>query len=131
MRSLIKTSFQRPVGELCGHTNQRCFGFGSSQQPPTSLRKVKTEFYKLSKILLSSRSLSTQSTPPWFSADNQKPGEALAQYSTDITQLAIDGKLDPVIGRHEEVRRVLQILARRSKNNPVLIGEPGMLFHNV
>jgi len=54
------------------------------------------------------------------------PGENLQKYSTDLTQMAIDGKLDPVIGRHEEIRRTLQILARRTKNNPILIGEPGV-----
>lgn len=56
---------------------------------------------------------------------NQEPGEALSQYSVDLTEMAKEGKLDPVIGRHEEIRRTLQILARRTKNNPVLIGEPG------
>ena len=57
---------------------------------------------------------------------NKKPGETLEQYGVDLTQLAKEGKLDPVIGRHEEIRRTLQILARRTKNNPVLIGEPGV-----
>lgn len=52
--------------------------------------------------------------------------EALKKYTTDLTQLAEQGKLDPVIGRDEEIRRVMQILQRRSKNNPVLIGEPGV-----
>lgn len=52
--------------------------------------------------------------------------EALSKYATDLTQLARDGKLDPVIGRDEEVRRVMQILSRRTKNNPVLVGEPGV-----
>lgn len=65
-------------------------------------------------------------SPPWVNPDNQVPGEALSQYSVDLTQMAKDGKLDPVIGRHEEIRRTLQILARRTKNNPVLIGEPGV-----
>jgi len=51
---------------------------------------------------------------------------ALDQYSRDLTELARRGKLDPVIGRDEEIRRVMQILARRTKNNPVLIGEPGV-----
>ena len=55
---------------------------------------------------------------------NKKPGETLEEYGVDLTKLAKDGKLDPVIGRHEEIRRTLQILARRTKNNPVLIGEP-------
>ncbi|WP_027461349.1 ATP-dependent chaperone ClpB [Deinococcus murrayi] len=52
--------------------------------------------------------------------------DALAKYGTDLTQRARDGKFDPVIGRDEEIRRVMQILLRRTKNNPVLIGEPGV-----
>src|SRR4029077_4205019 len=51
---------------------------------------------------------------------------ALEQYARDLTELARRGKLDPVIGRDVEIRRVMQILARRTKNNPVLIGEPGV-----
>uniref|UniRef100_A0A1D1ZY85 Clp R domain-containing protein n=1 Tax=Auxenochlorella protothecoides TaxID=3075 RepID=A0A1D1ZY85_AUXPR len=52
--------------------------------------------------------------------------EALARYGRDLTQAARDGKLDPVIGRDDEIRRAIQILSRRTKNNPVLIGEPGV-----
>jgi ATP-dependent Clp protease ATP-binding subunit ClpB len=52
--------------------------------------------------------------------------DALSKYARDITALARDGKLDPVIGRDEEIRRAIQVLARRTKNNPVLIGEPGV-----
>lgn len=52
--------------------------------------------------------------------------EALSKYARDLTQAAIDGKLDPVIGRDEEIRRTIQILSRRTKNNPVLIGQPGV-----
>ena len=52
--------------------------------------------------------------------------DALKKYSRDLTQAARDGKLDPVIGRDEEIRRTIQVLARRTKNNPVLIGEPGV-----
>jgi len=52
--------------------------------------------------------------------------QALDKYSTDLTELARRGKLDPVIGRDEEIRRVMQVLSRRTKNNPVLIGEPGV-----
>nr|MBP9152027.1 type VI secretion system ATPase TssH [Flavobacteriales bacterium] len=51
---------------------------------------------------------------------------ALGKYALHLNQLAKDGKLDPVIGRDEEIRRVLQILSRRTKNNPILIGEPGV-----
>ena len=52
--------------------------------------------------------------------------DALKRYARDLTQAARDGKLDPVIGRDEEIRRTMQVLARRTKNNPVLIGEPGV-----
>jgi ATP-dependent Clp protease ATP-binding subunit ClpB len=60
------------------------------------------------------------------SADPEGTFEALKKYSKDLTQLAMQDKLDPVIGRDEEIRRVIQILSRRTKNNPVLIGEPGV-----
>ncbi len=60
------------------------------------------------------------------SADPEGTFEALKKYSRDLTQLAMQDKLDPVIGRDEEIRRVIQILSRRTKNNPVLIGEPGV-----
>jgi ATP-dependent Clp protease ATP-binding subunit ClpB len=52
--------------------------------------------------------------------------QALDRYAKDLTELARRGKLDPVIGRDEEIRRVIQVLSRRTKNNPVLIGEPGV-----
>src|ERR1051325_10940070 len=52
--------------------------------------------------------------------------DALKKYSRDLTQAARDGKLDPVIGRDEEIRRTIQVLSRRTKNNPVPIGEPGV-----
>jgi len=56
----------------------------------------------------------------------EKQYEVLEKYCQNITKLAQQGKLDPVIGRHEEIRRVVQILSRRTKNNPVLIGDPGV-----
>ena len=57
---------------------------------------------------------------------NKEPESALAKYTTDLTKIAALKKLDPVIGRDDEIRRVIQILNRRSKNNPVIIGEPGV-----
>ena len=56
----------------------------------------------------------------------ETPEQAIAKYTTDFTKLAADGKLDPVIGREEEIRRTIQVLSRRTKNNPVLIGNPGV-----
>lgn len=58
--------------------------------------------------------------------DGESNREALKKYTTDLTERARQGKLDPVIGRDDEIRRAIQILQRRSKNNPVLIGEPGV-----
>jgi ATP-dependent Clp protease ATP-binding subunit ClpB len=60
------------------------------------------------------------------SADPEGSFQALEKYGVDLTALAREGKIDPVIGRDEEIRRVIQVLSRRTKNNPVLIGEPGV-----
>src|SRR6478672_509240 len=60
------------------------------------------------------------------SADPEATYDALAKYGTDLTAAAREGRLDPVIGRDAEIRRVVQVLSRRTKNNPVLIGEPGV-----
>ena len=60
------------------------------------------------------------------SQDPEQTYQALARYGKDLTEAAAAGKLDPVIGRDEEIRRVMQVLSRRTKNNPVLVGEPGV-----
>ncbi|HET9950964.1 MAG TPA: ATP-dependent chaperone ClpB [Candidatus Eisenbacteria bacterium] len=60
------------------------------------------------------------------SPDPEEKYQALAKYARDLTEMARKGSLDPVIGRDEEIRRVIQVLSRRTKNNPVLIGEPGV-----
>ena len=60
------------------------------------------------------------------SPDPEQTFQALEKYGTDLTAIAREGKLDPVIGRDGEIRRVIQVLSRRTKNNPVLIGEPGV-----
>ena len=69
---------------------------------------------------------SVRSDGPVTSDSAEDQYEALSKYARDLTQAARDGKLDPVIGRDEEIRRTLQVLSRRSKNNPLLIGEPGV-----
>ncbi|HTW54521.1 MAG TPA: AAA family ATPase [Stellaceae bacterium] len=74
----------------------------------------------------------TEATEQWRQgrkaneAQAEQNWEALAKYSRDLTEEAKNGKLDPVIGRDDEIRRTIQVLARRTKNNPVLIGEPGV-----
>ena len=60
------------------------------------------------------------------SASAEEGYDALKRYARDLTAAAAEGKLDPVIGRDEEIRRTIQVLSRRTKNNPVLIGEPGV-----
>src|ERR1039458_8643224 len=61
--------------------------------------------------------------PPQSPEEEQSP---LERFGRDLTEIAEQGKLDPVIGRDDEIRRVIQVLSRRTKNNPVLIGEPGV-----
>ncbi|WP_448204632.1 ATP-dependent chaperone ClpB [Azospirillum sp. sgz302134] len=65
-------------------------------------------------------------THPADQQEDAQLGEALAKYARDLTEEARQGRLDPVIGRDDEIRRTIQVLARRTKNNPVLIGEPGV-----
>ena len=72
------------------------------------------------------QALSQLRPDPITTADPEGSFEALAKYGRDLTEVAREGKLDPVIGRDNEIRRVVQVLSRRTKNNPVLIGEPGV-----
>ena len=72
------------------------------------------------------QALSQLRPDPITSADPEGSFEALSKYGRDLTEVAREGKLDPVIGRDNEIRRVVQVLSRRTKNNPVLIGEPGV-----
>jgi ATP-dependent Clp protease ATP-binding subunit ClpB len=60
------------------------------------------------------------------SASAEDSYDALKKYARDLTEAAREGKIDPIIGRDEEIRRAMQVLSRRTKNNPVLIGEPGV-----
>lgn len=78
----------------------------------------KDEIYKVLASIRGSQRVTDQSPEEKY--------QALARYTRDLTDLARKGKLDPVIGRDDEIRRVLQVLSRRTKNNPVLIGEPGV-----
>ena len=80
----------------------------------------KTDFNKLKEVVLSIRGNQTVTT-----RNPENTYEALEKYSRDLTEAAREGKLDPVIGRDDEIRRTIQILSRRTKNNPILLGEPG------
>ncbi len=85
------------------------------------LRKHGAERGEILKVLVSFRG-SQRVTDP----NAEEKYQALKRYARDLTELARSGKLDPVIGRDDEIRRVVQVLSRRTKNNPVLIGEPGV-----
>eukprot|EP00029_Vermamoeba_vermiformis_P003702 TRINITY_DN1423_c0_g1_i1.p1 TRINITY_DN1423_c0_g1~~TRINITY_DN1423_c0_g1_i1.p1 ORF type:complete len:830 (+),score=218.67 TRINITY_DN1423_c0_g1_i1:41-2491(+) len=67
-----------------------------------------------------------QQNEPWVDPKAVPAGQYLEKFTKDLTKLARDGKLDPVIGREDEIRRTIQVLSRRTKNNPVLYGEPGV-----
>jgi ATP-dependent Clp protease ATP-binding subunit ClpB len=77
------------------------------------------DFSKYKKIIKESRNGSNIKD-----ANGEGQQNVLKKYTIDVTEKALDGKLDPVIGREEEIRRTIQVLSRRTKNNPVLIGEP-------
>mmetsp|Transcript_7339 Transcript_7339/g.22368 ORF Transcript_7339/g.22368 Transcript_7339/m.22368 type:complete len:783 (-) Transcript_7339:58-2406(-) len=72
------------------------------------------------------RNMSASAPPAWVAPSAVPKGEALKKYGRDLTAMAKEGKLDPVIGRDEEIRRTIQVISRRTKNNPVVIGEPGV-----
>jgi ATP-dependent Clp protease ATP-binding subunit ClpB len=81
---------------------------------------------KLNETTLKTAIQQVRGTQTVTDRDPEGKYEALAKYGRDLTQYAREGKLDPVIGRDDEIRRTIQILSRRTKNNPVLIGEPGV-----
>ena len=89
------------------------------------IRKIFNEFnIKLAEVLKALQEI--RGNDSVMDQNPEDKYQALEKYSNDLTDLARKGKLDPVIGRDEEIRRVVQILSRRTKNNPVLIGEPGV-----
>jgi ATP-dependent Clp protease ATP-binding subunit ClpB len=92
---------------------------------------VRRQFPRLGRLAVLPRGLAGRTSSPPTNAGapsvpRPKLGGALEKYGFDLTAAARDGKLDPVIGRDDEIRRTLQVLTRRTKNNPVLIGEPGV-----
>ncbi len=93
-------------------------------QLPETLKQVFAQTFTYDKALLWLTSLRKGKKVDNQTAENNY--QALQKYCQDLTKLAQEGKLDPVIGRHEEIRRILQILSRRTKNNPVLVGDPGV-----
>ncbi len=100
-------------------------GWSQTSLLPNTIQKFfKEHGFTKNKVIAYMQTLRKGKTVQDKNAEKQY--EILEKYCQNITQLAREGKLDPVIGRHEEIRRVIQILSRRTKNNPVLIGEPGV-----
>jgi ATP-dependent Clp protease ATP-binding subunit ClpB len=104
-------------------TIERIFEAMSYDKGPTGnlLSKSGIDSKKLTAAIMDLRKGRTATSE---SAENSY--DALLKYGRDVTKLASEGKIDPIIGRDEEIRRAIQVLSRRSKNNPVLIGEPGV-----
>jgi hypothetical protein len=95
----------------------------------TLLRAPKSQFFPPLRIVVRSYAVPSNNSPGNFNfnlGQEPQPGEALKKYSIDLTELAKEGKLDPVIGRDDEIRRTIQILSRRTKNNPALVGPAGV-----
>ena len=90
----------------------------SGADPRMIIKELSSVLNKVSPV--------NNSSAPAKANNEEKKETALSQYGRDLTQLAAQGKIDPVIGRKDEIERVIQILSRRTKNNPVLIGEPGV-----
>ncbi len=86
---------------------------------PVFLKQVKMQLYIVQEKIKEVQTMNPEEM-------QETPAKAIEKYTTDFTKLAADGKLDPVIGRDEEIRRTIQVLSRRTKNNPVLIGNPGV-----
>ncbi|OQS07085.1 AAA ATPase domain-containing protein [Thraustotheca clavata] len=114
---------------------QRCFCIDTRDALETSQTSISqlsylifmlTSRYFVRRLVPTSRHVVYRGLSSWVNPDNVPQGDSLAKYGRDLTVMAQDGKLDPVIGREEEIRRAVQVLSRRTKNNPVLIGEPGV-----
>jgi ATP-dependent Clp protease ATP-binding subunit ClpB len=122
--SVISTaaSLARDMGDEYVSTEHLLVGLATGNGPvATLLQRAKADPESLTEAFTKVRG-SARVT----SEDPESTYQALEKFGIDLTQQAKDGKLDPVIGRDSEIRRVIQVLARRTKNNPVLIGEPGV-----
>lgn len=127
LQSFIDTCMQQAknLGDQYISLEHFMLAWATTQSLPSDISTfLKNNGFTQSSITAYMQLLRKGKTVNSKSAENQY--EILEKYCINITKQAQDGKLDPVIGRHEEIRRVIQILSRRTKNNPVLIGEPGV-----
>ena len=110
-----------------GYTSQEHLLLALSEVPSPAREAMKTTGLDANTVRAAIESIRKASGIESIDdADAESNFEALKKYGIDLNNLAISGKLDPVIGRDEEIRRCMQVLSRRTKNNPVLIGEPGV-----
>ncbi|MEX3610462.1 ATP-dependent chaperone ClpB [Rothia sp. LK2588] len=110
------------LGDSFVSTELLLFGIASGEDPAAqALKNAGATAETIARTIPTVRGDRTVDTP-----DPEGTFQSLEKYGTDLTAIAREGKLDPVIGRDSEIRRVVQVLSRRTKNNPVLIGEPGV-----
>lgn len=102
--------------------DESCYGMRFLRMLGVDPKRIMAEL----SALLDNAAFQSAKEPGQGGESGEQGGKALDQFGRDLTQLAAQGKIDPVIGREEEIQRVIQILSRRTKNNPVLIGEPGV-----
>ncbi len=139
IREKVSTSVDLPLSHEC----KRVLAYGAEEAERLNHKHIGTEHLLLGLLreekcfaaeILHERGLRlsqvreeiSRSTSEKVSASRPKESSLLSEFSRDLTQAALDGTLDPLIGRDYELERVVQILCRRTKNNPVLIGEPGV-----
>ena len=139
MREKVSTSVDLPLSHEC----KRVLAYGAEEAERLNHKHIGTEHLLLGLLreekcfaaeILHERGLRlsqvreeiARSSSEKMSSNRPKESSLLAEFSRDLTQAAMDGSLDPLIGRDYELERVVQILCRRTKNNPVLIGEPGV-----
>jgi len=142
IREKVSTSVDLPLSNEC----KRVLAYAAEEAERLGHKHIGTEHLLLGLLreekcfaaeILSERGLRlaqiredlsrvTQEKPQQQSQQRQRESSLLAEFSRDLTQSAADGQLDPLVGRDAELERVIQILCRRTKNNPVLIGEPGV-----
>mmetsp|Transcript_11243 Transcript_11243/g.27095 ORF Transcript_11243/g.27095 Transcript_11243/m.27095 type:complete len:611 (+) Transcript_11243:91-1923(+) len=133
--ALTKSSFQKHFTTASLVSGQHRFfsyvdtfqqGYPNSLAPRLFLKQKQRRFSSPPNQPPGNNNNGGMQLPSWMTGEHGKPGEYLKKYTTDLTEMAAKDKLDPIIGRHDEIRRCLQILARRTKNNAILTGEAGV-----
>ncbi len=120
MEQVIQKAIQKSQSLEDTYVSQEMLVWGLTETSGTSISRL------FDKTTVQSAIINLRGGKTVDSPSKEGTYKVLEKYTTDLTALAKSGKLDPVIGREEEIRRVMQVLSRRTKNNPVLVGEPGV-----